>query len=227
MEAEQPVMPMSWSGERLVYWTRGPKTAGDVWSVSVGSSSGERMPVAFLQTQADERNPHVSPDGKWLAYSSNETGRSEVYIRPFPEGSGRVQVSVNGGVYPRWRRDGRELYFMNLVVLGSMMASEISVGGASLQRQAPRTLFQSIYAGSAHDRGESHPYGVSLDGQRFLIPQFESINAGFTVGPAAFPTAVSFAVPVVSADRRAATAGATSGASPITVVLNWASVLPS
>ena len=53
----------------------------------------------------------MSPDGKWIAYSSNETGRSEIYIRPFPEGPGKIQVSVNGGVFPRWRRDGKELYF--------------------------------------------------------------------------------------------------------------------
>ena len=79
---------------------------------------GDKKPVPIVQTRADERNPQVSADGKWIAYSSNESGRSEIYIRPFPEGPGRIQVSVNGGVFPRWRRDGRELYFMSLVSLG-------------------------------------------------------------------------------------------------------------
>src|SRR6266511_5771657 len=106
-------MPMSWSGDRLVYWTSDPKTAGDIWSVT--TASGEKKPTAVLQTPADERTPQVSPDGKWIAYSSNETGRSEIYIRPFPQGPAKIQVSVNGGVFPRWRRDGKELYFMSLV----------------------------------------------------------------------------------------------------------------
>ena len=91
-------MPMSWSGNQIVYWTRDQKTAGDIWSVSA-DPAGDKKPVPILQTPADERNPQVSPDGRWIAYSSNETGRSEVYVRPFPEGTGRIQVSVNGGVY--------------------------------------------------------------------------------------------------------------------------------
>ena len=57
-----------------------------------------------------ERTPQVSPDGKWIAYSSNETGRSEIYIRPFPEGAGKIQVSENGGVFPRWRRVANDRY---------------------------------------------------------------------------------------------------------------------
>src|SRR5262245_63140004 len=121
---------MIWTGTRLIYWTSNPKTGGDVWSVE---TAGEKKPVAILQTTADERNPQVSSDGKWIAYSSNETGRSEIYIKPFPEGPGKIQVSVNGGVYPRWRRDNKELYFMNLVSLGEMMASDIRVSGASIQ----------------------------------------------------------------------------------------------
>ena len=92
-----------------------------------GTTAGDKKPVPILQTPADERNPQVSPDGKWIAYSSNETGRSEIYIRPFPEGPGKIQVSVNGGVFPRWRRDGRQLYFLSLVSLGAMMASDIRV----------------------------------------------------------------------------------------------------
>jgi hypothetical protein len=114
---------------------------------------------------------------------------------------------------------------MNLVILGAMMASDIRVAGSSLQRQTPRPLFQSVFAGSPHDRGESHPYAAAIDGQRFLIPQFESVNAGFATGPASFLTAVSFAIPAVTADRRAGTTPASSATAPITVVLNWALAL--
>ena len=133
--------------------TSDPKTAGDIWSVQLGTASGDRKPVPILQTRADERNPQVSPDGKWIAYSSNESGRSEIYVRPFPEGPGRILVSVNGGVFPRWRRDGRELYFMSLVTLGSMMASEIRVSGASVQREVPRILFPPVFPGGTHAGG--------------------------------------------------------------------------
>ncbi len=68
-------MPMSWSGDRLVYWTRDPKTFGDIWSVPLGTTSGDKKPVPISRRQADERNPQVSPDGKWIAYSSNETSQ--------------------------------------------------------------------------------------------------------------------------------------------------------
>jgi hypothetical protein len=212
---------MAWSGNRIVYWIRDPKTAGDIWSVSA-TPGGDEKPIPILQTPADERNPQVSPDGKWIAYSSNETGRSEVYVRPYPEGSGRIQVSVNGGVYPRWRRDGRELYFMNLVVLGSLMASEVQTSGASIRREVPRTLLQSLYSGEIHDWGESNPYGVSPDGQRFLIPQFDSVNAAFgRGGPGGFATAIGFGISPVTADRRGSTSSGSRSVAPITVVINW------
>jgi dipeptidyl aminopeptidase/acylaminoacyl peptidase len=223
LESDLPTMPMSWSGDRLVYWTSDPKTAGDIWSVQL---TGDKKPVPVLQTRADERNPQVSPDGKWLAYSSNETGRSEIYVRPFPEGPGRILVSVNGGVFPRWRRDGRELYFMSLVTLGSMMASEIRVSGASVQREVPRILFQSVFPGGTHAGGQFHAYAVSPDGQRFLIPQFENVAVGFGRGAGAgFNAAVVFAVPSVLADRRGATAPNSSSTAPITVVLDWTQMM--
>jgi hypothetical protein len=219
IEAERPVMPMSWSGDRLVYWTTDPKTAGDIWSVQL---TGDKKPVPILQTRADERNPQVSPDGKWIAYSSNETGRSEIYIKSFPEGPGKIQVSVNGGVFPRWRRDGRELYFMSLVSLGLMMASDIHTSGASVQREVPRSLFQSFFVGGTHAGGQSHAYAVSGDGQRFLVPQFENLATGFGRGRAGgFNAAAGFVLAAVAADRRAAINPAALSTAPITVVIDW------
>jgi hypothetical protein len=111
---------------------------------------------------------------------------------------------------------------MNLVVLGSMMASEIRTSGSSIQREVPRTLFQSLFMGELHDRSESHAYGVSPDGQRFLVPQFDSLNNGFgRGGPGGFANAVSFALPAVTADRRGASTSASRSTDPITVVINW------
>src|SRR5262249_39514108 len=86
MESDVPGAPMSWTpdGQTLVYWTTGTTSQGDVWALSL---KGEKKPVAIVNTAADERHPQVSPDGKWIAYSSNETGRSEIYVQPFPQGT--------------------------------------------------------------------------------------------------------------------------------------------
>ena len=73
---------------------------------------GERKPFAVLQSSFDEIEGQFSPDGRWLAYASNESGRYEIYIRTFPEAGGKWQVSAAGGVQPRWRRDGRELFYV-------------------------------------------------------------------------------------------------------------------
>jgi eukaryotic-like serine/threonine-protein kinase len=223
-ESERPAMPMSWSGDRLVYWTTGPTTSGDIWSVSLGAGTGEKKPEPVLQTSADERNPQVSPDGKWIAYSSNETGRSEIYIRPFPQGPGKWQVSVNGGVFPRWRRNGTQLYFLNLVSLGAMMSADIMVMGASIQRDVPVMRFQSVFMSAPHGAGQYHAYAVSPDGDRFLIPQHESVAAGFG-GRGRNPSAaaVAAALPSVIADRHGTIESAS--AIPITVVLDWTAAL--
>jgi Tol biopolymer transport system component len=226
LESERPAMPMSWSGDQLVYWTSGPKTAGDIWSVAVASGAGERKPVPVLQTPADERNPQVSPDGKWIAYSSNETGRSEIYIRPFPEGAGKIQVSVNGGVFPRWRRDGKELYFLSLVSLGSMMASEIKVAGSSVQREVPRVLFQSVFMSTGHAAGHYHAFAVASNGQQFLMPQPESLGAAFGGrGGGTTVNAIGAALPAVMADRNGAAGSGSSSSAPITVVVDWTAAL--
>jgi eukaryotic-like serine/threonine-protein kinase len=219
VESEVPVMPMGWSGSRLIYWTSDPRTLGDIWSVD---TAGEKKPVPVIQTPADERNPQVSQDGRWIAYSSNETGRSEIYIKPFPEGPGKIQVSVDGGVFPRWRRDGKVLYFMSMVSLGSMLASDVRVNGSSVQREVPRVLFQTFFVSGMHARGQSHAFAVSGDGQRFLIPQFE--NQSFLGGGrgGAVGTAI---VAAVLADRRPSAGSGVQSASPITVVLNWTGTL--
>jgi len=226
IETETPAMPMSWSpdGKLLVYWTNESKTSGDIWAVPL---TGEKKPIAILQTPADERNPQVSPDGKWIAYSSNETGRSEIYIKSFPDGPAKIQVSVNGGVFPRWRHDGKELYFMSLVSLGNFMASEIRVTGSSIQRDVPRVLFQSVFVNGGHSAGQYQAYAASANGQRFVIPQFESPQALFAAGAVARGRGATLNIVFggIAADRRASGTPAISSAAPITVVLNWNAAL--
>src|SRR5262249_2478294 len=126
-EGENVMMPMSWTSDSIVYWTSNPKTLGDIGILPL---TGDRKPHPFLDTIADERNPQVSTDGKWIAYSSNETGRTEVYVKPFPTGPGKWQISVNGGLFPRWRHDGKELYFLSIISIGSLMVSDIHFNGA-------------------------------------------------------------------------------------------------
>jgi len=219
MESEVPKMPMSWSpdGKFLVYWVNDPKTGNDAWVLPIGEKDKKEFPI--LNTRFSELTPQVSPDGKFLAYSSNETGRSEVYIHQFPEGSGKWQVSRNGGAYPRWRAGGKELYFMNLVSWGNIMAADIQITGASVLPGTPRPLFQSGYTLSVHAGGGFLPYAVSPDGQRFLIPRPEMFST--TVGPANVAVFLE-TLGVVMADRNGATPASVV---PITVVLNWTNIL--
>jgi Tol biopolymer transport system component len=225
VESEVAAMPMSWSadGREIVYWAGNERTRGDIWRVRAETDATPREPVAVAATPFDERNPQVSPDGRWLAYSSNQTGRSEIYVQPFPSGAGRIQVSVDGGVFPRWHRDGSELYFMSLVSYGALMASSIDVRGGTVRREVPRRLFQSYFISQAHAAGAYHAYAVAADGQRFLVPQFDTVGAAFGVGTGnqAVAAVIALVMPAVVADRTAAGGSAAEDGGPITVMLNW------
>ena len=132
--------------------------------------TGERKPVPFLQTPFTETNARVSPNGRWIAYNSNETGGSEVYIRPFPSGAGKWQVSTAGGARPAWSADGGELFFLSAErSAGKMMAAEIRESGSSVQPGIPHELFPQGFLNISHAQ-PYHPYAVAPDG-RFLIPR--------------------------------------------------------
>jgi eukaryotic-like serine/threonine-protein kinase len=167
----------NWSsdGRFLLYSSTDPPTNTnfDLWVLPL---DGDRTPGVFLKTPFDERSGTFSPDGRWVAYSSNESGREEVYIRPFAgpaaagasvsQLGGHWQVSTAGGVFPRWRRDGRELYY--LAPSGAMMAAPISVTGATLAPGAPVALFPTRIVGGGSDTIQGRQYDVTRDG-RFLI----------------------------------------------------------
>jgi eukaryotic-like serine/threonine-protein kinase len=154
----------SWTkdGRFLLFTSEGPKTAADMWALPL---PGQAKPVSLLQTQFDEGAARVSPDGRWLAYSSNESGNFEVYVRPFapeaPAGTGaKWLVSKGGGVDPGWRSAGKELFYLGL---GSqMMAVDIDTS-KGFQAGTPQRLFiaptQALTAG----------WEVSPDGKRFLF----------------------------------------------------------
>jgi Tol biopolymer transport system component len=177
-------LPVSWSpdGSSIVYEVTDPKTAQDLW---VLPSSGDRKPFPLLHMPFNESHGQISPDGKWFAYHSNETGRGEVYVQPFPSGAGKWQISTNGGQFARWRRDGRELFYMSEASGGKMMAVDIKPSGSTLEAGTPKELFDSPYINLAHPGGPYHTYAVSADGQRFLIPHPPSGDTGNLTMPIA------------------------------------------
>jgi Tol biopolymer transport system component len=166
IESEAPKSTMAWSpdGKLLVYRQTGQ--AGDLWAVPV---AGDRKPIALAVAEFNEDYPSISPDGKWMAYTSNETGRAQVYIKSFPEGPGKWQVSTDGGQWPRWRGDGKELYFNS----GSppWMAAAIKVTGTSLQAGVPEQIFVSDNPNIQQPHNPYLRYAVSADGTRFYFSQ--------------------------------------------------------
>ena len=129
-----------------------------------------------MKTSFREVYGAFSPDGRWVAYHSNESGKPEIYVRPFvpPTGTGTAagateglwQVSTAGGMMPTWRPDGKELYYLNPA--GAMMAAPITVTGATLAPSAPVRLFPTRIVGRGVDAGLGRQYDIAPDG-RFLI----------------------------------------------------------
>jgi len=135
-------------------------TRAHIWIVPLAAG---KKPYPFIAGPFAELEPRFSPDGRWLAYTSNESGRREVYIQPFPGRGGKWQVSTQGGRNPEWRGDGRELYFISAT--GAMMAVDVSAAG-TLDLGIPHVLFQPVLA---RPRPTGQNYSVSADGQRFLV----------------------------------------------------------
>src|SRR5215510_4812218 len=157
-------IPTDWSrdGRFIIYYQTDPKTKRDIWVLPAPGSGDPPFPV--VQTEANETAGTLSPDGRWLAYASDETGRFEVYVRSFPDGGGKRQVSTGGGSAPRWRRDGRELFYY--AGDGKLMVAPV-ISGESFDTGAASPLFE-FRAGTILFTFLP-PYAVTADGQRFLI----------------------------------------------------------
>ena len=173
LSTPQSKTPTDWSPDgRFLLYRNGDSASGyDLWALPV---SGERKPFPVIQTNFEERDGQFSPDGKWIAYQSDESGRFEIYLQPFTspddgqKATGKWQVSSNGGAQPRWRSDGKELFYIGLDE--QLMAVPVRLDSphhaAQFGDAAP--LFRTRVGGAVQDI-QKQQYVVSPDGQQFLM----------------------------------------------------------
>ena len=180
-----------WSpdGRFIVYSDNAASTRVDIWYIAL---EGDRKPVKFLGANFNEAQGQISPDGKWMAYMSDKTNTREVYVTRFPSGEGEWRISTAGGEQPRWRRDGKELFYVALD--GKMMSVAVKATAGpkpAFDRETPAALFDTRIAVAPDTR--AFQYDVTDDGKRFVV----ATNASSTLSPA------------------------TPTLPPLTVVVNW------
>jgi Tol biopolymer transport system component/predicted Ser/Thr protein kinase len=159
-----------WSrdGRFIVYVEIDPKTKSDLWVLPTEGAAAERKPIPFLRTEFNELFDQLSPDNHWMAFTSDRSGRREVYVRPFPPGDGEWTISIAGGEQPRWRGDGKELFFE--AADGKMMAVPVKAAAGpkpSFEAGTPVALFDAHMV--HRPAGGLIEYDVTADGKRFLI----------------------------------------------------------
>jgi Tol biopolymer transport system component/tRNA A-37 threonylcarbamoyl transferase component Bud32 len=168
VDSDQAKIPQDVSpdGQLLIYASLDPQSAFDLWTLPL---SGASTPTVFLKTPFQESDAQFSPDGRWVAYHSNESGRYEVYVQPLNEQQGRIQVSTGGGAQPRWRRDTKEIFYVSLD--SRIMAASVTpaASGNGLEFGTPGPLFAVDITGGPILLNNTQHYWASRDGQRFLI----------------------------------------------------------
>jgi serine/threonine-protein kinase len=155
-----PTIASSWSsdGQTIAFMQSNAETGQDIWTVGLG----DRKARPFLETRSNETAPVFSPDGQWMAYASDESGRWEVYVRPYPGPGGKSQISTHGGTEPLWNPAGRELFYRDG---NRMMAATVTLQPA-FSADKPAVLFAGPWLPTSRTLRN---YDVSQDGQRFLM----------------------------------------------------------
>ncbi len=161
LDAPPILMPSDSSsdGRYLTYYSTDLKTRNDIWALPL---SGDRKPFPVVRGEFNETESQFSPDTKWIAYVSDESGSPQVYVQSFPTVTGRWQISTEGGSQPRWRRDGKELFYLS--PSGMLMAVSVK-SGATVEADAPRPLFETKLDRTVLRQS----YAVSANGMRFLL----------------------------------------------------------
>jgi serine/threonine-protein kinase len=169
LASQTSTVPWSFSpdGRRLAYYANSPETGYDIWTVTLDTSDPDRpkpgKPEPFLRTPSDEQLPMFSPDGRWIAYRSDESGMIEIYVRPFPAGrGGKWQISTGGGLYGVWSNNGRELFYETAD--NRIMVVDYTVDGDSFVPGQPHLWSekQIFYAGFSN-------FALAPDGKRFAV----------------------------------------------------------
>jgi serine/threonine protein kinase len=161
LSAQRILHPSDWSadGRYLAYYRTDAKTQLDIWVLPM---FGDRTPFPYVHGEFNESQGQFSPDGKWMAYVSDESGAPEIYVQSFPTLTGKLQISPNGGSQPRWRPDGKELFY---VAPDRKLMAVTAKSGATFEATAPRALFETTLPVAPVRQA----YAVSPDGQRFLL----------------------------------------------------------
>ena len=172
-DGEPATMALAWSRDRqYVLMRRGTEATGsDLYALP---AQGERREVIITRSQADDTEGQFSPDAKWLAFVSNESGRPEVFVQSFPDGRSKTQVSTNGGAQVRWSPDGREIFY--IAPDGKMMAAAVTFGAGTPNVNLPRALFQTYLATGTNVIGNKAQYAVSRGGQFLLNTAVEGAS---------------------------------------------------
>lgn len=155
-------------GRVLLYNEEDSKTGRDLWTLPLDRDGKPGKPTVFLKTPSQEHRGQFSPDGRFIAYVSNESGgRHEIFVLPFPRGAGgQSQISTNGGIQPRWSRDGMEIYY--IAPDGKLISTPVTVKDGAIEPGTPKALFQTRIPGSGTNAYTRPQYDVSRDG-RFLV----------------------------------------------------------
>jgi Tol biopolymer transport system component len=192
--------PESWTldGKSLVY-TKSNERGADLWLLPL---TGDRKPVPLAQEPFLEAVGVVSPDGRWMAYISDETGIRQVYVRAFPSGDRKQAISTGAAVQPIWRRDGKELFYIDVAGRGDagaqgyqIMAVDVKTDGAGFEAGVPRPLFATVLMSGAGVGNAGFPFStidVSPDGQRFLVTRPSTASAPAPDAPAAITVVLNW-----------------------------------